>query len=170
MKNQVQLIGNVGIDPELTNFEGGAKKVRFTLATNEAYSLKSGGKKQKTFWHNLYAWGPTANYIAKSGKKGAQLAITGKLVTKTNLFNNIDAVNSLAEKRFRKTYNISETENIYATGFMFENEVFQLPETILFSDKGITLLYNTYEISSFKEEPIELFFTFEEINKYLKIK
>jgi single-strand DNA-binding protein len=81
MKNQVQLIGNVGIDPEVTNFESGAKKVRFTLATNEIYSAKSGEKKQKTFWHNLYAWGPTANYIAKSGKKGTQLAVTGKLVT-----------------------------------------------------------------------------------------
>ncbi|MEX1192782.1 MAG: single-stranded DNA-binding protein [Brumimicrobium sp.] len=81
MKNQVQLIGNVGIDPEITNFESGAKKVRFTLATNEYYASKSGEKKQKTFWHNLYAWGPTANYIAKSGKKGTQLAITGKLVT-----------------------------------------------------------------------------------------
>lgn len=81
MKNQVQLIGNLGIDPEVTNFESGAKKVRFTLATNESYSSKSGEKKQKTFWHNLYAWGPTANYIAKSGKKGTQLAVTGKLVT-----------------------------------------------------------------------------------------
>jgi len=81
MKNQVQLIGNLGIDPEVTNFESGAKKVRFTLATNESYSSKSGEKMQKTFWHNLYAWGPTANYIAKSGKKGTQLAVTGKLVT-----------------------------------------------------------------------------------------
>lgn len=81
MKNQVQLIGNLGIDPEVTNFESGAKKVRFTLATNELYSSKSGEKLQKTFWHNLYAWGPTANYIAKSGKKGTQLAVTGKLVT-----------------------------------------------------------------------------------------
>lgn len=83
MKNQVQLIGNVGIDPEVTNFESGAKKVRFTLATNEIYSTHSGEKKQKTFWHNLYAWGPTATYIAKSSKKGTQLAITGKLVTNT---------------------------------------------------------------------------------------
>lgn len=81
MKNQVQLIGNLGIDPEVTNFESGAKKVRFTLATNESYSSKSGEKKQKTFWYNLYAWGPTANYIAKSGRKGTQLAVTGKLVT-----------------------------------------------------------------------------------------
>ena len=81
MKNQVQLIGNIGIDPEITNFESGAKKVRFTLATNERYKTKEGDEQNKTFWHNLYAWGPTASYIAKSGKKGTQLAITGKLVT-----------------------------------------------------------------------------------------
>ncbi|MDX1653297.1 MAG: single-stranded DNA-binding protein [Brumimicrobium sp.] len=81
MKNQVQLIGNVGIEPEITNFESGAKKVRFTLATNEYYTSKSGERTQKTFWHNLYAWGPTASYIAKAGKKGTQLAVTGKLVT-----------------------------------------------------------------------------------------
>jgi len=81
MRNQVQLIGNIGIDPEITNFESGAKKVRFTLATNERYKSKEGQRQNKTSWHNLYAWGPTANYIAKSSKKGTQLAITGKLVT-----------------------------------------------------------------------------------------
>jgi single-strand DNA-binding protein len=81
MNNQVQLIGNMGIDPEITNFESGAKKVRFSLATNEFYTNKTGEKKQKTQWHNVYAWGPTAEYIAKSGKKGRQLAVTGKLTT-----------------------------------------------------------------------------------------
>ena len=81
MRNQVQLIGNMGMQPEVTNFESGAKKVRFTLATNEFYTSKEGKKEKKTAWHNLYAWGATANYIAKAGKKGAQLAITGKLVT-----------------------------------------------------------------------------------------
>jgi single-stranded DNA-binding protein len=30
----------------------------------------------------MHAWGPTANYIAKSSKKGTQIAITGKLVTR----------------------------------------------------------------------------------------
>ena len=80
MKNQVQLIGNLGATPEITNFESGAKKVRFTLATNEYFTSKDGKKEKKTFWHNLYAWGATANYIAKAGKKGAQLAITGKIV------------------------------------------------------------------------------------------
>lgn len=82
MRNQVQLIGNMGIDPEITNYENGRKRVRFTLATNESYVDKKGIKQTKTFWHNLHAWGSTANYIAKASKKGTQIAITGKLVTK----------------------------------------------------------------------------------------
>jgi single-strand DNA-binding protein len=81
MRNQVQLIGNLGMIPEITNFESGAKKVRFTLATNEVYTDKNGEKQKKTAWHNLYAWGATANYIAKAGKKGTPLAISGKMVT-----------------------------------------------------------------------------------------
>lgn len=81
MRNQVQLIGNLGMQPEVTNFQSGAKKVRFTLATNEYFTAKDGSREQRTFWHNLYAWGATANYIAKAGAKGTQLAITGKLVT-----------------------------------------------------------------------------------------
>lgn len=82
MKNQVQLIGNMGIDPEITNYENGRKKVRFTLATNEPYYDKEGNRQVKTFWHQIVAWGPTASYIAKTAKKGTQLALTGKLVTK----------------------------------------------------------------------------------------
>jgi len=85
MRNHVQLIGNMGTNPEITNFESGAKKVRFTLATNENYTTKDGKKEQRTSWHNLYAWGSTANYIAKMGKKGTQVAITGKLVTQKYL-------------------------------------------------------------------------------------
>lgn len=85
MRNHVQLIGNMGTNPEITNFESGAKKVRFTLATNESYITKGGKKEQRTSWHNLYAWGATANYIAKAGKKGTQVAITGKLVTQKYL-------------------------------------------------------------------------------------
>ncbi|PWH84722.1 single-stranded DNA-binding protein [Brumimicrobium oceani] len=104
MRNQVQLIGNIGIDPEITNFESGAKKVRFTLATNERYVDKNGQRQDKTFWHNIHAWGPTANYIAKSGKKGTQLAITGKLVTRKYLsktgvsksFTSIEVKNAVA--------------------------------------------------------------------------
>jgi single-strand DNA-binding protein len=85
MRNQIQLIGNMGTNPEITNFDSGAKKVRFTLATNEYFTNKDGQKEQRTSWHNIYAWGPTASYLAKVGKKGAQVAITGKLVSQKYL-------------------------------------------------------------------------------------
>src|SRR5690554_3388198 len=88
MKNQVQLIGNMGIDPEITNYDNGKKRVRFTLATNERYVKNNGEKETKTFWHTIYAWGPTANYIVKATKKGTQLALTGKIVTKQYLSKN----------------------------------------------------------------------------------
>lgn len=81
MKNQIQLIGNIGMAPEITNYESGVKKVRFTLAINERYTDKTGKNNQRTFWHHVYAWGPTANYIAKVAKKGTHLAIKGKIVT-----------------------------------------------------------------------------------------
>lgn len=104
MKNQVQLIGNLGIDPEITNFENGKKRVRFTLATNEKYIDANGEQKTKTFWHSIYAWGPTASYVAKAAKKGTQLALTGRLVTKEYLskdgksrtFTSIEAQNAVA--------------------------------------------------------------------------
>lgn len=104
MKNQVQLIGNLGIDPEVTNFDNGTKKVRFTIATNEPYYDKDGKKQTRTFWHNITAWGPTATYIAKTAKKGTQLALTGKLVSRKYLsktgesrkFTSIEAKNVVA--------------------------------------------------------------------------
>ena len=106
MRNQVQLIGNVGINPEITNYENGKKKVRFTLATHEKFKDKEGKQHRKTFWHHVYAWGPTANYLAKAAKKGSALAITGKLVTNKyqskngtpRSFTSVEAKNAIALK------------------------------------------------------------------------
>ena len=104
MRNQVQLIGNMGVDPEITNFENGGKKVRFTLATNERYMDKEGNKKSKTYWHNIYAWGPTAKYIAKSAKKGTELALTGRIVTRKYL----------SKKGESRTFTSIEAKNVVA--------------------------------------------------------
>lgn len=107
MKNQIQLIGNIGIDPKITNLENGGKKVQFTLATHEKYKDKKGNAHNKTFWHHVYAWGPTANYIEKSGKKGTPVAITGKLVTKKYL----------SKKGQAKTYTSIEAKNVVALNY-----------------------------------------------------
>ena len=57
LKNKVQLIGNVGNEPEITNLESGKKVAKFSIATNEFYKNSKGEKEQDTQWHNIVAWG-----------------------------------------------------------------------------------------------------------------
>ena len=79
MRNKVQLIGNVGNDPEIKTFDGGKKVVNFTLATNEVYKNEKGEKVEQTEWHKISAWGKVADIIEKYVTKGKEIAIEGKL-------------------------------------------------------------------------------------------
>ena len=79
MRNKVQLIGNVGQDPEIKNLEGGKKVANLTIATNEVYYKENGDKVENTEWHRVSAWGKTADIIEKYVTKGKEIAIEGKL-------------------------------------------------------------------------------------------
>ena len=79
MKNTVQLIGNVGNDPEIKNLEGGKKVANITMATNEVYYKENGDKVEQTEWHKVVAWGKTADIIEKYVTKGLQIGVEGKL-------------------------------------------------------------------------------------------
>ena len=83
LRNKVQLIGNLGNDPEIITLESGKKLAKFSLATNESYKDANGEKQTKTDWHNLVAWGKTADIIEKYITKGKQIAIEGKLSTRS---------------------------------------------------------------------------------------
>jgi single-strand DNA-binding protein len=79
LRNKVQLIGNVGNDPEIKTFDGGKKLAKLNLATNESYKNEKGEKVEETQWHSLIAWGKTADIIEKYVVKGKEIAIEGKL-------------------------------------------------------------------------------------------
>jgi single-strand DNA-binding protein len=79
MKNRVQLIGNVGNDPEIKQFDGGKKLANLTLATNDYYTNDKGEKVSQTEWHRISAWGKTADLIEQFVTKGKEIAIDGKL-------------------------------------------------------------------------------------------
>lgn len=79
MKNRVQLIGNVGNDPEIKNFDGGKKLANLTIATNDSYKNDKGEKVEQTEWHRISAWGKTAEIIEKYVTKGREIAVEGKL-------------------------------------------------------------------------------------------
>jgi single-strand DNA-binding protein len=76
MKNRVQLIGNVGNDPEIKTLENGRKLAHLTIATNDKYTNDKG---EQTEWHRVTAWGKTAEIIEKYVVKGKEIAIEGKL-------------------------------------------------------------------------------------------
>jgi single-strand DNA-binding protein len=79
LRNQVQLIGHVGQDPEIKSFEGNKKLANLTIATNETYKNEKGEKVEETQWHRVSAWGKTAEIIEKYVTKGKEIAIDGKL-------------------------------------------------------------------------------------------
>jgi single-strand DNA-binding protein len=83
LKNKVQLIGHVGNDPEIKTFDGGKKLAKLSIATNESYKNDKGEKVEETQWHNLVAWGKTADIIEKYVVKGKEIAIEGKLTHKS---------------------------------------------------------------------------------------
>ncbi|WP_125718273.1 single-stranded DNA-binding protein [Flavobacterium ustbae] len=79
LRNKVQLIGNVGNDPEIKNFDNGKKNAQLTIATHERYTNDKGEKVEQTEWHRVIAWGKTAELIEKYVVKGKEIAVEGKL-------------------------------------------------------------------------------------------
>ncbi|MCH2233603.1 MAG: single-stranded DNA-binding protein [Crocinitomicaceae bacterium] len=81
IKNGVNLIGRIGIDPIVRTQKNGVKLAKFPLAINETIQ-EAEGRVQKTQWHQIVAWGSKAELIEKYVSKGQMLAIDGKLVNR----------------------------------------------------------------------------------------
>ncbi len=79
LRNRVQLVGNLGMNPEIVNFESGKKVAKFTVATNESFSDGKGKTTTNTQWHNIVAWGKQAEIAEKHLVKGKEVAFEGRL-------------------------------------------------------------------------------------------
>jgi single-strand DNA-binding protein len=79
LRNRVNLIGNLGQDPEIKNLENGKKVTRFTLATSEEFKNSEGQKVKETTWHNIVAWNGLADVTSRYLKKGRQVAVEGRI-------------------------------------------------------------------------------------------
>lgn len=77
--NKVILIGNLGKDPEVQNFDKGVKKASFSLATTETYRNRDGQDIEQTEWHNIILWRGLAEVAEKYLKKGSQVYIEGRI-------------------------------------------------------------------------------------------
>ncbi|KGL62481.1 single-stranded DNA-binding protein [Polaribacter sp. Hel1_85] len=83
LRNKVQLIGNLGNNPEIITLDSGKKLAKFSIATNESYKNAQGEKVTDTQWHNVIAWNKTAEIIERYLEKGNEVAIEGKLTSRS---------------------------------------------------------------------------------------
>ncbi|MEQ9229893.1 MAG: single-stranded DNA-binding protein [Cyclobacteriaceae bacterium] len=83
LRNNVQLIGRLGKEPEVKTFESGTKMATFSLATNDVYYNNKGEKVEDVQWHNIVVWGKKVDVVESYLKKGSEIAVQGKLVNRS---------------------------------------------------------------------------------------
>ena len=93
-----------------------------------------------------------------------------KVLKNSELFKSQDTFEKLAETKFRIQENIPPDQSINSTGFMFETDLFYLPENIGFTKEGLQLFYEQYEVASFADGPIVLTLPYADIEDYIALK
>lgn len=81
--NKMQIIGNLGADPEIRYLPDGTATVSVTIATTDTWKDKATGeKKEKTEWHRVVFFKGLADVVGEYLKKGSQIYVEGKLKTR----------------------------------------------------------------------------------------
>ena len=81
--NRVQLIGNLGKDPEIKYTPQGTAVAKITIATNERFKDKAGEWQDRTEWHNVVLWQRLAEIAGEYLKKGGKVYVEGRLQTRS---------------------------------------------------------------------------------------
>lgn len=76
--NKIQVIGRLTKAPELRATTGGSSVTSFSVATSYSYKDKEGQKQEKTTFHNVVAFGRTAEVIAQYFVKGQEIYVEGR--------------------------------------------------------------------------------------------
>lgn len=80
--NRVNLIGNLGKEPEVRYMPNGDAVANLTVATTEYWKDKNGEKQEKTEWHRVTLYRKQAETAGEYLKKGASVFIEGRLETR----------------------------------------------------------------------------------------
>jgi len=79
VRNQVQLIGNLGTAPEMRKFEDGKVLAKVSIAVTNQYQNAVGQEVKNTQWFTISAWGKIAERMELQCEKGSKLVVFGKL-------------------------------------------------------------------------------------------
>lgn len=94
--------------------------------------------------------------------------ITGEELENWELFEDEQGFTDYTETKFRIQEDVPQDSNINGTGFMFNGDHFHLAENLGYTQQGVQLVYNQYEIASYADGPKIITIPFAEANKYLK--
>lgn len=81
--NKAMLIGRITKDPQLKTTPGGQSVCSFSIATNRTWTDKNGQKQEQSEFHNIVAWGKTAENISAYLTKGCEILVEGRLQTRS---------------------------------------------------------------------------------------
>ena len=79
LRNRVQIIGNLGDNPILSETANGIKYSKISVATNSVFINKNGEKIKETQWHPVILWGKKAEFVCDYIEKGQEICIEGNL-------------------------------------------------------------------------------------------
>lgn len=79
MYHKIQIIGNLGRDPEMRYTPSGKAVTNFSVASNRRYTTSNGQQVDETTWFNISAWGRMAEVCNQYLKKGRQVFVEGRL-------------------------------------------------------------------------------------------
>lgn len=79
--NRVQLIGNLGKEPETRFTPQGSKVCNFSIAVNRRWKGGDGGPKEATDWFNIEVWGRLGEICQQYLHKGSRIYLEGRLKT-----------------------------------------------------------------------------------------
>lgn len=79
--NQVELLGNLGADPELRMTPNGTAVLKLRLATSKSYLDSNRVRQERTEWHSVIVWNKRAEALAKILSKGSRIFVGGELQT-----------------------------------------------------------------------------------------
>ncbi|MBF0213716.1 MAG: single-stranded DNA-binding protein [Magnetococcales bacterium] len=80
--NKVQLIGNLGSDPEVRFTQDGKAVANLRIATSDSWKDQQGQMQERTEWHRVVAFGRVAEIVQQYLRKGSKVYIEGQLQTR----------------------------------------------------------------------------------------
>ncbi len=81
--NKAIILGRLGRDPEVRNFQNGGKVVNLRIATSERYKDREGNQQERTEWHSVAIFNERLGEVAeKYLRKGSEVYIEGQIETR----------------------------------------------------------------------------------------